>query len=474
MAVVNSINNLQQNVGVINSGRFTPQQNVGDVNNSTRVAGQSQDNLVNLATSKAQYDDHQNDMFAHQRNVALQAYIAYGRQGAEAIDGAQAVTTTADDITDTSAAEAYRAITGTDPSVSGQAQQANAQQATIQPTNTQPISTSTEPAARSVSPVATTTTSNAAGTQDPAANAGLVTAPGTTQAQGTDEASKSEQSNPSATSAKGLDGQELTEEEQAEVEDMKARDTEVRTHENAHKSAGGQYAASPSYTYETGPDGKRYITDGEVSIDVGKEDDPQDTIEKMQVVKRAAMAPAQPSSQDRQVYAEASQKEAEARQELAQEKQEEAQGGTNNSNAAARSDAQGTNAAAQGSASQGTSAQGNSDAGTGSARNGANGTNGGVSVQGLAPQSRTISPDDANSNAITNGSVGTTTQSIVPGNPQGASADSSTPSASSAVAQPTANQGSGINAINNQAQRNVLDPSSVPEPSVAEHKTFSA
>ena len=464
MAVVNSINNLQQNVGVINSGRFTPQQNVGDVNKSTRVAGQSQDNLVNLATSKAQYDDHQNDMFAHQRNVALQAYIAYGRQGAEAIDGAQAVTTTADDITDTSAAEAYRAITGTDPSVSGQAQQATAQQATIQPT-----STSTEPAARSVSPVATATTSNAAGTQDPAANAGLVTAPGTTQAQGTDEASKSEQSNPSATSAKGLDGQELTEEEQAEVEDMKARDSEVRTHENAHKRAGGQYAASPSYTYETGPDGKRYITDGEVSIDVGKEDDPQDTIEKMQVVKRAAMAPAQPSSQDRQVYAEASQKEAEARQELAQEKQEEAQGGTNNSNAAARSDAQGTN-----SASQGTNAQGNSDAATGSARNGANGTNGGISVQGLAPQSRTIRPDDANSNAITNGSVGTTAQSMVPGNTQGASADNSTPSASSAVAQPTANQGSGINAINNQAQRNVLDPSSVPEPSVAENKTFSA
>ncbi len=471
MAVVNSINNLQQNVGVINSGRFTPQQNVGDVNKSTRVAGQSQDNLVNLATSKAQYEDHQNDMFAHQRNVALQAYIAYGRQGAEAIDGAQAVTTTADDITATSAAEAYRAITGTDPSVSGQAQQATAQQATAQQATIQPTSTSTEPAARSVSPVATATTSNAAGTQDPAANAGLVTAPGTTQAQGTDEASKSEQTNPSATSAKGLDGQELTEEEQAEVEDMKARDSEVRTHENAHKSAGGQYAASPSYTYETGPDGKRYITDGEVSIDVGKEDDPQDTIEKMQVVKRAAMAPAQPSAQDRQVYAEASQKEAEARQELAQEKQEEAQGSTNSSNAAANSGAQGTNAAAQGSASQGTSAQGNSGADTGSARNGANG---GVSAQGLAPQSRTIIPDDANSNDITNGSVGTTAPSMVPGNPQGASADSSTPSASSAVAQPTAHQGSGINAINNQAQRNVLDPSSVPEPSVAENKTFSA
>lgn len=93
----------------------------------------------------------------------------------------------------------------------------------------------------------------------------------------------------------------------------------------AHKRAGGHYAANPTYSYETGPDGKRYITDGEVNIDIGEEKDPQATIEKMQVVKRAAMAPAEPSGQDRKVYQDASQKEAKARQELAEIKQEEAQ-----------------------------------------------------------------------------------------------------------------------------------------------------
>ena len=291
MAVVNGINT-QQNVGVINSGRFTPQQNVGDINKATRVTGQSQDNLVDLATSQTRYEDHQNDMFAHQRHIARQAYIEYGRQGA-AEQATEPVITTATDITDTSAAQSYRAITGEDPSTSGQARQATAQQGAepdATPQSTEPVAAEPE-----------------VGT--------------TNQAEGE---TKESQSNSAQQRDKGIDGEELTEEEQAEVEDMKDRDAEVRTHENAHKSAGGQYAAAPSYTYETGPDGKRYITDGEVSIDIGEESDPQDTITKMQVVKRAALAPAQPSAQDRQVYAEASQKEAQARQELNEQKQEEA------------------------------------------------------------------------------------------------------------------------------------------------------
>lgn len=127
------------------------------------------------------------------------------------------------------------------------------------------------------------------------------------------------------TEQKKPNGESFTEEELAEIEDLKARDEEVRVHENAHKTAGGQYAGSPSYTYTTGPDGKRYITDGEVSIDVGEESDPQDTIDKMQQVKRAALAPAQPSGQDRSVYTQASQIEAQARQELNEQNREEAQ-----------------------------------------------------------------------------------------------------------------------------------------------------
>ena len=111
----------------------------------------------------------------------------------------------------------------------------------------------------------------------------------------------------------------LDEDQRKEVDELKARDQEVRTHEQAHASTGGQYAGSPSYTYEQGPDGKRYVTDGEVQIDVSEvAGDPQATIDKMRQVYRAALAPAEPSGADRSVAAEARQKMASAMSELAQ------------------------------------------------------------------------------------------------------------------------------------------------------------
>ena len=86
---------------------------------------------------------------------------------------------------------------------------------------------------------------------------------------------------------KKQNGEYLTDEEQSEVEQLKARDTEVRTHEQAHQSAGGSYAGSPQYEYKTGPDGNKYITDGHVNIDIGKESTPEKTIEKMRKIGRA-------------------------------------------------------------------------------------------------------------------------------------------------------------------------------------------
>jgi hypothetical protein len=111
----------------------------------------------------------------------------------------------------------------------------------------------------------------------------------------------------------------LSEDEKKQVETLKVRDREVRVHEQAHAAVGGQYAGSPSYEYETGPDNKRYAVSGEVSIDVSEEEKPKDTIQKMQVVRAAALAPAQPSTQDLKVAAEATQKERQARAEFAQE-----------------------------------------------------------------------------------------------------------------------------------------------------------
>lgn len=105
---------------------------------------------------------------------------------------------------------------------------------------------------------------------------------------------------------------QLSDEEQAAVEELKARDREVRAHEQAHAAVGGQYVGAPSYEYQVGPDGKRYAIGGEVKIDASPiPGDPEATEQKMRVVERAAMAPAEPSPQDRKV-AQAARAEAQA------------------------------------------------------------------------------------------------------------------------------------------------------------------
>lgn len=111
---------------------------------------------------------------------------------------------------------------------------------------------------------------------------------------------------------------ELSEEDQKRVEEMRQRDQDVRAHEQAHLSAAGPYARGGiNLEYEKGPDGRRYAVAGHVNIDLSPvPDDPDATIRKMQVVRQAANAPAQPSSADRAVAAEAAQIEAKARAEL--------------------------------------------------------------------------------------------------------------------------------------------------------------
>ncbi|QIR14750.1 putative metalloprotease CJM1_0395 family protein [Shewanella aestuarii] len=111
--------------------------------------------------------------------------------------------------------------------------------------------------------------------------------------------------------------------EQQQIDELAKRDAEVKTHEQAHKAVGGMFAQSPSYSYEKGPDGKRYAVDGEVQIDVSVVNgDPQATFNKMQKVYAAAMAPVQPSAADIRVAAEAIQKMNQAKAEMAQQRQE--------------------------------------------------------------------------------------------------------------------------------------------------------
>ncbi|WP_417485603.1 putative metalloprotease CJM1_0395 family protein [Maricaulis sp.] len=117
--------------------------------------------------------------------------------------------------------------------------------------------------------------------------------------------------------SKAKEAAELSDEERKQVDALKARDREVRAHEQAHQAVGGQYAGAASYTFQKGPDGRSYAVGGEVPIDASEiKGDPQATIDKMQQVKAAALAPVEPSGQDRKVAALADAKIAQARAEL--------------------------------------------------------------------------------------------------------------------------------------------------------------
>lgn len=113
--------------------------------------------------------------------------------------------------------------------------------------------------------------------------------------------------------------------EQLEVAKLVSRDQEVRAHEQAHAAVGGRYAGAPTYTFANGPDGKRYAVGGEVSIDSGPvPNDPEATLRKMEIVLRAALAPAEPSAQDLRIAAQAQAQMTLARAELVELRRAEA------------------------------------------------------------------------------------------------------------------------------------------------------
>jgi hypothetical protein len=119
---------------------------------------------------------------------------------------------------------------------------------------------------------------------------------------------------------------ELTEAEEKTVKELKVQDAEVRRHEEAHARAAGSYGSAPSYQFQRGPDGGQYAIGGKVSIDVSPiAGDPEATIRKMEVVKRAASAPAEPSGADRAVAAQANATAQAARAEITRMRKEEQQ-----------------------------------------------------------------------------------------------------------------------------------------------------
>lgn len=115
---------------------------------------------------------------------------------------------------------------------------------------------------------------------------------------------------------------ELNDEEKKKVQALQQRDQAVRAHEAAHKLAGGPYAGQPSFKTIKGPDGHSYAVSGEVPIDTSEvPNNPDATITKLETVIRAALAPSDPSAQDRQVAAEAQAKIQKAREQKQQKEE---------------------------------------------------------------------------------------------------------------------------------------------------------
>lgn len=119
-----------------------------------------------------------------------------------------------------------------------------------------------------------------------------------------------------------ITGKELSDAEEREIKALKEIDARVKAHEQAHIAAGGNLVrGGASFSYKRGPDGRDYAVAGEVKIDASPDpNNPEATIRKMQQVRRAALAPVDPSPQDRKVAMEATLIENQANMELAQQR----------------------------------------------------------------------------------------------------------------------------------------------------------
>lgn len=171
---------------------------------------------------------------------------------------------------------------------------------------------------------ATTTENRSTPAQAPAGEQSPVAASQAAQQGQTEDDSSQSQNQQSQNQSQNLAerrNEERIQQQQLEtIRDLARRDREVRSHEQAHQTIGGQYAGAMKLDYTTGPDGRRYAVSGEVPIDLSPvPGNPEATRDKAQQVRQAALAPAEPSNQDRAVAAQATLVALQAQVELRQQ-----------------------------------------------------------------------------------------------------------------------------------------------------------
>ncbi len=109
--------------------------------------------------------------------------------------------------------------------------------------------------------------------------------------------------------------------EEEKVRDLEERDRQVRQREEAHARAAGNLAkGGPRYTYEIGPDGKRYAVEGHTEIQVKSGNTPEERLRNARRAQQAARAGGGMTPQSARVANEAKREAEKAREEIEEER----------------------------------------------------------------------------------------------------------------------------------------------------------
>jgi hypothetical protein len=101
---------------------------------------------------------------------------------------------------------------------------------------------------------------------------------------------------------------------------LEMREKEIIEHERTHMAVGGNLASSVSYVYTNGPDGKRYISGGQVDMKMPSGGGLNNLLSGLRRIKSAATSVGDPSGTDLQTAAIASAIEASILKEMALKK----------------------------------------------------------------------------------------------------------------------------------------------------------
>ncbi len=83
-----------------------------------------------------------------------------------------------------------------------------------------------------------------------------------------------------------------------EIEQLEQREDMIIAHENMHMQVGGSLASAPSYIYETGPDGKKYVSGGTVNMKLPSSGSLEKKMNDLKTISKAASAVSNPSGAD--------------------------------------------------------------------------------------------------------------------------------------------------------------------------------